>query len=89
MFMRGTLRGVLRRAAGSDVRGGEAMKHTFLESIAMPLFCAFIAGFCTCLLALENERRQVAETARQVAATPPVIVTDCRTMPGEIVFVTE
>ncbi len=62
------------------------MKHTFLESIALPLFCAFIAGFCTCLLALENERRQVVESARQVAETPPVIITDCRALPGEIAF---
>lgn len=62
------------------------MKKPFLESFALPLFCAFAAGFCVCLLALESERRQVAEAARQVAATPPVIVTDCRTMPGEIAF---
>lgn len=62
------------------------MKHTFLESIALPLFFAFAAGFCICLMLLENERRQVAEAARQVAATPPVIVTDCRTLPGEIAF---
>ena len=62
------------------------MKKPFWESVILPLFCAFAAGFCSCLLALENERRQVAETARQVAATPPVIVTDCRTLPGEIAF---
>lgn len=62
------------------------MSTRFIESTALPLFCAFAAGFCLCLLALENERRQVAETARQVAATPPVIVTDCRTLPGEIAF---
>lgn len=62
------------------------MSTRFIESIALPLFCAFVAGFCTCLLALENERRQVEEAARQVAATPPVIVTDCRTLPGEIEF---
>ena len=62
------------------------MRQSFLESIALPLFCAFVAGFCVCLLALENERRTVQEVARQVEATPPVIVTDCRTMPGEIAF---
>lgn len=62
------------------------MKHTFLESIALPLFCAFIAGFCTCLLALENERRTIQETAQQAQETPPVIITDCRVMPGEIAF---
>lgn len=62
------------------------MSTKFIESTALPLFCAFIAGFCTCLIALEGERRTVQEAARQVAATPPVIVTDCRTLPGEIEF---
>lgn len=62
------------------------MKHTFLESIALPLFCAFIAGFCTCLLALENERRTIQETAQQAQEAPPVIITDCRALPGEIAF---
>ena len=65
------------------------MSTKFIESTALPLFCAFVAGFCSCLIAVENERRTIQEAAKQAQEAPPVIITDCRTLPGEIVFATE
>lgn len=60
--------------------------NPFWERTAIPLFCAFAAGACTVLLALENERRQIQAQIEQAAqAAPAVIVLDCNA-PGAIDF---
>lgn len=60
--------------------------NPFWERTAIPLCCAFAAGACTVLLALENERRQIQTAAEQTAqAMPAVIVLDCDA-PGAVDF---